>query len=139
MKTIRKFAFVRVLVLMAAALSLSASLAAAQSLQRGTFTLPVEAHWGKAVLPAGAYSFSVESMSSYPLVTVRAADGKIAGMFVAEGVSTLSATAEQVLTLTRRGEEMYVSSLQLSDLQTVFEYRVPKAAETASVAGLTTP
>jgi hypothetical protein len=139
MKTIRKFAFVRALVLIAGALSLSTSYAAAQAVQRGTFNLPVEAHWGISVLPAGAYSFTVESMSSYPLVTVRSADGKAVGMFVARSVSPSTESGGQLLTLTRRGEEMYVSSLQLSDLQVVLEYSLPKAAQSPAVAGLTEP
>ncbi len=139
MKTIRRFSFVRVLLLMAAALSLSTSYAAAESSERGTFTLPTEAHWGITVLPAGTYSFTVESMGSYPTITVRSSDGKVSGMFVATAVLSMEESGKQLLTLTRRGDEMYVSSFQLSDEGVVLEYTLPKATESAAVAGLTAP
>ncbi len=136
MKTIRKFALV--LPLMAAALSLSVSHAAAQSIERGAFTLPVEARWGSAVLPAGSYEFSVDTAGAHPLVMVRSADGKIAGMFLARSISSPKTEDSQVLTLTKLGDTMYVSSLQLIDMG-VLEYSAPKVAASPTVAGLTTP
>jgi hypothetical protein len=36
----------------------------AQSILHGQFTLPVEARWGNATLPAGDYTFTVSSASS---------------------------------------------------------------------------
>ena len=138
MKTIWNLSFVKGLLLLTAVLSLSTSYAAAQSTDRGTFTLPSAAHWGVTVLPAGSYSFSVETDGSYPVVTVRSMDGKIEGMFVAEAVSQSDAGAE-VLTLVRRGDDMYVRSLNLTQLSETLEYKMPKAAETSAVAGLTTP
>jgi hypothetical protein len=43
-------------------------------LYNGKFTLPNETHWGKAVLPAGDYSISMDSERSPALV--RSNDGK---------------------------------------------------------------
>ena len=49
-----------------AALALGALAASgnAQSVYQGKFTLPAETHWGGATLPAGDYTFALQSMSS---------------------------------------------------------------------------
>ena len=64
MNTNRSFSLVRILALAAGVLCLSASLASAQSAMKGEFTLPFEVHWGKAVLPAGQYSFNLPTTSA---------------------------------------------------------------------------
>jgi hypothetical protein len=139
MKMIGKFAGLRAVLLMAVALTLSASHAAAESLLQGRFKLPTEAHWGLTVLPAGEYSFTVESVGSFPMVAVRSIDGKCAGMFQAQSISQAKDSGQPVLTLTREGGEMFVSSLAIGEMQVVLEYRIPKVAEAPAMGMSTQP
>ena len=55
--------FLKLAVAAAIAICLSVNVASAQSL-KGTFTLPYDVQWGKAVLPAGPYKVTFDS--SYP-------------------------------------------------------------------------
>ena len=56
MKSVRNFTMTGCLAVVAA---LNAGLASAQNV-KGNFTLPFEARWGMATLPAGEYSFKLE-------------------------------------------------------------------------------
>jgi hypothetical protein len=134
MKAIRRFLFARAGILAFTALALSTALAAAQSSLHGTFDLPMEAHWEKAVLPAGEYSYSVEILTATPLVTVRSADGKWAAMFLSRSLSQTPECNSQDLTLTSRDGEMFVSSFRLGEMGIALNYAVPKEAKTASGA-----
>jgi hypothetical protein len=128
---------VKAVLLMAASLSLSPTLASAQSALVGTFKLPMTAHWSQAVLPAGEYSFYVELLGAGPLVTVRSADRKWAAMFICRSTSPVEeGTTNHNLLLVRRGEEMFVSSFRLSELGLELEYNLPKVAATNTVASL---
>ena len=139
MKMIRKFAWLRAVVLMAVALTLSASHLAAESLLQGRFKLPTEAHWGLTVLPAGEYSFigSVRWVLPHGL-------GSVDRWQVRRHVSGTVHLASQrlrgaVLTLTREGSEMFVSSLSIGEMQVVLEYRIPKVAEAPAMGMSTQP
>ena len=54
----------------AIAIGVSASSASAQSL-KATFTLPYEVRWGKAVLPAGPYTITFDSLSAPAIIRTR--------------------------------------------------------------------
>jgi hypothetical protein len=58
-KVIRSLKFLSQFALVALPLSLSSGLAKAQTAYEAKFTLPFEAHWGIAVLPAGDYTISL--------------------------------------------------------------------------------
>jgi hypothetical protein len=61
-----------------------ATAAQADPLFMGTFKLTNEVHWGKAVLPAGDYSLTVDSTTDNTMFTiVRSADGKKAAFAMA--------------------------------------------------------
>jgi hypothetical protein len=98
MKTFGKSSFA--LVLLALGLSFSTLPAAAQSIVSGTFKLPMEAQWGRAVLPAGDYSFSVEQHSTGPIVAIRYADGKGVGLFLSRSVTQIEESGTSNLILT---------------------------------------
>ena len=68
MKRIRSFALSS-LVLALIASCLSAGMAKAQEWQ-GQFTLPFEARWGQAILPAGDYSFTVDQTLGAAVITL---------------------------------------------------------------------
>jgi hypothetical protein len=59
-----------------AAACLFAGSASAQKAYEGNFTLPFGAKWGGATLPAGNYSFTVDSASVGSFVKVTGQDGK---------------------------------------------------------------
>jgi hypothetical protein len=74
MKSIRSFTLLKLAVGLLAATCFTSGLAQAQNLA-GKFSLPFEAHWGLATLPAGDYSFTVEGMGPDATVHVyRGAD-----------------------------------------------------------------
>jgi hypothetical protein len=74
---------VKLAVAAAIAICLSASSASAQSL-KATFTLPYEVHWGKAVLPAGPYSITFDSLSG-PIIRTGTGGGGVLVMPVTTG------------------------------------------------------
>jgi hypothetical protein len=135
MKAIRGFSFARLSALLLTAFGLSTAIASAQSAMQGTFTLPMETHWEKSVLPSGVYSFKVELQSFGPLVTVHSADNKLAVMFLARSLSETRTSNTQDLVLDDRNGEMFVSSFRLGSMGIALNYGVPKGVmEAASVA-----
>jgi hypothetical protein len=135
MKAIRRFSFLQTLALSVLALGLSAAPAAAQSVM-GTFKLPMAANWGTSSLPAGEYSYSAEISQGMPILTVRSLDSNRAQMFLAQSVSPGDDSKPATLELTRKGDKMYVSSISARGMGLVFNYSVPKVAETPAVAQL---
>jgi hypothetical protein len=79
----------------------------------GNFTLPYEVHWGKAVLPAGAYSINVESIQTPAIV--HSASGKT-NMFVFPAIVADSEKGPPCVTVLLRGNEHRVQSLNLPEL-----------------------
>ena len=78
MKAIRRFAQVQVLLL-----SLLSSTVVPMAVHadevRGAFTLASETHWGKLVLPAGYYTYSLATNTAMPVILIRSANGNLAG------------------------------------------------------------
>lgn len=134
MKNFGKLSFV--FALLAVGLGVSTSRASAQSMAAGTFTLPVEAHWGQVALPAGDYTFAIEQRGTGPLVTVRQVGGKSVGMFLSQSVSQIAESRSDSLTLTRVGDEMFVSSFQLGLVGLSLQYTMPRTVELASAEKL---
>ena len=62
MKSIRRFAQVQVLLLSLLSSTVVPMTAHADEV-RGAFTLAAETHWGRAVLPAGYYTFSLATQA----------------------------------------------------------------------------
>jgi hypothetical protein len=137
MKMIGKFAWLRAGVLMA--LTLSASHAGAESSLQHRFKLPTEAHRGLTVLPAGEYSFTLDTVGSFPTVVVRSIAGKCAALFQAQSIRQANDSGESGLTLTREGGAMFVSSLAIGERQVVLEYPIPKVAEAPALGMSTQP
>jgi hypothetical protein len=131
MKAIRKFSPVGAGWWIITALALSTALAGAQSSLHGTFDLPMAVHWGKSILPAGEYSFTVEILATAPVVTVHSADSKWAAMFLPQALSQAPETPNPELLLTNRGGAMFVSSFRLGELGMALNYAVPKPTEAA--------
>jgi hypothetical protein len=131
MNAIQRFFQIRALLL--ASLVLTSFPCTAQSLgsgRIGTFTLTGETHWGKATLPAGEYTFKVESSSSFPLVIVRSVSGTTAAMVFPETQSMPDSTAHAGLVLDKKDGETYVKSLYVKEIGLVFQYGAPKKKPT---------
>src|SRR5215472_7405847 len=106
-----------------AAASFFARPASAQS-EAGTFTLPIETRWDRAVLPPGNYSFTMNSTSLPAIITVRGE--KTVAVVMAYGYNTRTWSDHSSLTLVRHGERGTVRSLQIVDLGLTFYYTPPK-------------
>jgi hypothetical protein len=75
MKTLHPV-YARTILAALAAVSLFAVAAGAQTRYSGKITLPFQATWGLAILPAGTYQFSISSDSDGLRTTIHSADGK---------------------------------------------------------------
>ncbi len=133
MKTNRTFCMAKTLMLAVAALCWFASLATAQSAATGEFTLPSEARWGRAVLPAGHYSFDLSSGHQPQIIQVRG-EGKHV-LIMAQGTDDFRPSADSALVLLQNGDSLVVRSLRLGPLGVTLEYAThggePKAVAMA--------
>jgi hypothetical protein len=124
------------------AFTLLASLnAAAQKSLAGKFAVVEELRWGTAVLPAGEYVFTVESMQSPVRVAVRSADGRSVALLTSQSLNRVEGGKPFLLT-TRYGDHRQVRFLNLPALGVALVYEPLsrqerlqlKQAELASVA-----
>ena len=124
MKSIKSLKFANHIALVAIALCVSAGAGKAQDDYRGTFTLPFEAHWGAAVLPAGDYEIKMPSASGPYLLFVRG-EGRTA-MIMAAGVNTQEASDDSQLTIINNGKDRAIDTLRAGQLGLILHYAVPK-------------
>ena len=130
MDKIRNFTFLRLAFLALLATVVSTSLLSAQDV-RGTFTLPFEAKWGQATLPAGDYEFKLHTASPPYIAVVSGTDGR--SFIMAQTVTDRDASGDNALILVRRGKSGTVRALRLSNASPgkpnaglVFQYAAPK-------------
>ncbi len=123
MNTTRTFWLVKTLCLALLAAGLSPGFAIAQAVSEGKFTLPFDSVWGRKVLPAGDYSFSLESASLPAKVTLRdGTRGNAIAIIMAQGISESKPSDHSALFLLRHGNKGVVRSMYLADLGLVFYY-----------------
>jgi len=98
----------------------------AQPAYRGRFTLPFEIRWGTMVLPAGNYSFTMQSATDSGMVAVR---GEHARALIMNPVDIRESKVSDVshLIVVRSGRKGTVRALYLGPLGMTFYYRPPKA------------
>jgi hypothetical protein len=89
--------------------------ASAQTLQ-GKFTLPFEARWGQATLPAGDYSFTLDSVRTNCALRIRRGDKNVAMVLATAHGENYSGQAE----LSVVGGT--IRALNLPELGMVLEY-----------------
>lgn len=126
MNTIRRVFQIRALLM--AALVLTSFPCAAQSYapaKAGTFVLTTETHWGLATLPAGEYSFKVDT-SSFPMVVVQSVNGTTAALIFPESQSMPDQFAKSGLAIETKDGETYVKTLYVADVGLVFNYGLHK-------------
>jgi hypothetical protein len=127
MNTIRRLLQVRSLLL--AALVLTSFPCTAQKAgpgRAGTITFPVDTHWGMAVLPAGEYTFKVDSSGSFPLVIVRSVSGSAAALIYPDSQSMPDQAAPAGLVLEKKDGVTYVKSFYVEEVGLVFNYSMHK-------------
>jgi hypothetical protein len=137
MKSIYSITFLKIVALTIAVVAVSVCPAHAQATE-GKFTLAHDVHWGNTIVPAGDYSFTINSSNSYgipSLLTLRKSNGKVIAMISPTASSKTHYSENAELVLTREGEERFVSSLYLGELGIVLNYPQPPAAINAPSQG----
>ena len=125
MTNIRTSTLVRMVFLALLAAVASAGLLSAQDVQ-GTFTLPFEAKWGLATLPAGDYSFKLDTASGPHIATVRQGQRYVALINANAGDTRGKVTGPSALIIVRRGRTGFVRTLRLAEAGRTLEYLPPK-------------
>ena len=106
------------------AICASASSASAQGAFQGKFTLPNDVRWANASLPAGDYTFSLNSTTMPGWVMLRGPNG---GVFILTSViDERNEGDSSKLTVEHRGGTNFVRSMYLADLGVELTYRAPK-------------
>jgi hypothetical protein len=117
MRSMNRVVNVALTVLLASVL---ATLAHAQAVSAGKFALPVETRWGMAVLPAGEYTYRLDSANLPAIIAVRG--GGKSAMILVRGISEHPISNRSSITLLRSGRHAVVQSLDLGHLGRVFHY-----------------
>jgi hypothetical protein len=110
--------------LAAAALVGTATAQSSTTACNGTFTLPNAVRWNGAVLPAGDYSFVLESASLPAKLLLRGPDG--AKFLFSPGQSRRKDGERSFMAIERRQGSGYVRELYLAPIGVHFFYPVPK-------------
>jgi len=126
MNTYRKLATLFAFALAATVLSVGSGFSMDPTRVSGSFTLPFEAHWGKANLPAGKYTFEAVG-NGLPLISVRgeAKGSPTSFVVVAMHDAIPSANASELVCI-RQGNTRTVRSLILANLGEVLYFAIPK-------------
>ena len=124
MKSIRSFTLLNLAVGSLLAICFNSGLASAQTLE-GSFTLPFEAHWGLATLPAGDYSFKVDGVGRDAKVRVFRGDDTVVSL-VNQGFDTAQ-SHDVSLTVVQNSAGNFVRDLSLPVIGQVFHYATRKA------------
>jgi hypothetical protein len=106
------------------AICASASSASAQNAFQGKFTLPNDVRWANASLPAGDYTFSLNSTTMAGRVFLQGPNG---GAFIITSViDNRNGGDSSKLTIEHRGGISFVRSMYLADLGVELTYSAPK-------------
>lgn len=138
MNSTRSFSFKRCLTFALLSACIAAGVAGAQhspAIYEGKFTLPFETRWGKAVLPAGDYTFTVDSTALPATVTVHSVrESKTAPMIMAQAISQHGTSGQSSLIVARNSGKGVVRGLQLAELGLDFEYAMPRGMQLVAEA-----
>ncbi len=123
MNSKRSFRFFGLIVLGLLAVSFAPTYASAQVF-KGYFTLPVETRWGKAVLPPGPYSVTIDSQAFPNFAYV---DGEsLHIMVMPSAVQGGQAPGPSKVFIARSGGRAGIRSLQLGTIGVTYWYSPPK-------------
>jgi hypothetical protein len=130
MKSIRSFTLLNLAMGSLLAICFNSGLASAQTMA-GKFTLPFEAHWGLATLPAGTYSFTVEGIGREAKVRVLHGAETVAYM-LNKGFDTTPSRSIS-LTIARNSAGKFVRDLSLPEIGQIFHFAPPKGEPGSTV------
>jgi hypothetical protein len=116
----------RYLVLLAFGICLFSGPISAQTVAKGEFDLTCATQWGLATLPAGHYTFMLDSTAKQGTLTVRGA--KPASMIHATVIDDHSAVDRNELILVRNGSLAVVRAMRLAEYGITFYYQIPRSA-----------
>ena len=116
------FNFLKLAVAAAIAVGLSVGSASAQPLVKGTFTLPYEVQWGKAVLPPGHYSITIDD-ARRPALVSNTLTGERCAFVMARAVSDAMKGQPTALLITKNENERFVRSFNWREGNQSFIYR----------------
>jgi hypothetical protein len=138
MKAHRNFAILFALALAVTALSVGSAFAQMNTPEaRGTFTLPFEAHWGTATLPAGKYTFAegYTKVGEDMIQVTGEAKGSPRAVVMAQshGPSTSADTSE--LVCIREGKTGTVRALVLTSIGKTIYFSMPKNEQLLAQSG----
>ena len=123
-KILNKLAFV------ALALGILASAGNAQNAFQGKFTLPFETYWGGVTLPAGNYSFTLESKTFPYTFYIRGEKSSGVVMALESDAGVTSSHAQ--LDLVDISDVHAIKTFEAPELGVTFTYFTPKEKPTAS-------
>ena len=124
LRTTRCFKLPNQIALVALALCATAVLGKSQNAYRGEFTLPFEAHWVGATLPAGDYTISMPDAVQPFLLYIRGE--RASAIIFAQGVQSKMASNDSSLTVTKTGGNETITELRAGQLGMTFDYAVSK-------------
>ncbi len=120
----------RILTLVAVGLlsiGFSASASQAQAIYKGSFTLAQDVRWQNATMPAGDYTFTVQSTTRSKPILVTGPAGTI---FQLPALTEQTTIGEQSkLILEWRGDNLCVREMDLAQVGLNIRYHVPKATQ----------
>ena len=126
MKSLRN----RVLTLVAAGLmsiGFGASASQAQAMYKGSFTLAQDVRWQNATMPAGDYTFTVESTTRSKPVLVTGPAGTVYQLPIVTSETKIGEQSKLILEW--RGDNLCVREMDLAQVGLNIRYHVPKATE----------
>jgi hypothetical protein len=123
MKSIRKFAYAAVLTL--SALNFAPSLASAQD-DGGRFTLTHEVRWQNAVVPAGAYQFTLQPVGPLEMLRLRKLSGTPASFMLLVNDTEASSSDTARLVIESASGQSYVSAMNLPQLEMTLHFAAPR-------------
>ena len=125
----------RFLVVTLMAIVFAPQFAHADSSARGKFTLASPARWGLIVLPAGTYSYEIDSHGPASFILVSDLSGRSLGFVVPQSASMKPDTDLTSLQLKSENAETYVSSMTVGDLGLEFYFTPPSGKAVFSAKG----
>jgi hypothetical protein len=133
MKMIRRFAQVQVLVLSLLSSTVVPMTAHADEVH-GKFTLTSQTHWGTTILPAGDYTYSLETRSAMPVVLLRSAKGNASAFIAATSETDTNDRAPNALIIETQGTMRVITELHVNDAGVVLHYKTPATESAAKAA-----
>ena len=125
MKPNGKMFVVRMVLCAVCAVCLLSDLSKAETV-RGTFQLPVAAHWGNMMLAAGEYEFVMDTTSATRVITVTSKQTGRSSMILAATVNEARASSGSEMKLAKSEDTTYVKTLYLKDAGVALEFSGPK-------------